>query len=126
MQGVLFQEEVKQARGVSVTQLILGPGRWAHLLGAQATELSVASCCASQCGERWVQVCPATQDLSPFWQGLFWRFLAPCLALSLVVLAAAPGSHKCPEVHRAALIPTGTQPPAGLFLGLRPKRTGLS
>ena len=35
MQGVLFQEEVKQACGVSVTQLILGPGWWTHLLGAQ-------------------------------------------------------------------------------------------
>ena len=126
MQGVLLQEEVKQACGVSVTQLILGPGRWAHLLGAQATELSVATCCASQCGERWAQVCAAIQDMSPFWQGLFWRLLVPRLALSLVVLAAAPGSHKCPEVYRAALIPTGTQPPTALFLGLRPKRTGLS
>ena len=126
MQGVLLQEEVKQACGVSVTQLILGPGRWAHLLGAQATELSVATCCASQCGERWAQVCAAIQDMSPFWQGLFWRLLVPRLALSLVVLAAAPGSHKCPEVYRAALIPTGTQPPTALFLGLRPKRTGES
>ena len=73
MQGVLFQEEVKQACGVSVTQLILVPGCWTHLLGAQTTGLSVATCCASQCGKSWAQVCPTTQDLSPFWQGLFWR-----------------------------------------------------
>ena len=73
MQGILFQEEVKQACGVPVTQLILGPGWWTHLLGAQATGLSVTTCCASQCGERWALVFPDTQDLSSFWQGLFWR-----------------------------------------------------
>ena len=47
---------------------VVDPPPW-----SPTTELSVTTCCASQCGERWALVFPDTQDLSSFWQGLFWR-----------------------------------------------------
>lgn len=51
-QGVLFQEEVKPACGISVTQLTLGPAQVPTPWGQDHAAVC-PTCCPVPCGERW-------------------------------------------------------------------------